>query len=86
MKKTVKKKNPLYVVKGKDVQEASSLVDLVIKKFNLAPMITVLKNIFYLLLEQVQNFALFVAVKNFIDEMIEKIMGLGKKMGELVPV
>lgn len=76
-----KNKNPLYVVKGKDVEEAASLFDLVIKKFNLAPAITVLRNIFFLLLEQVENFAVYQAVKNFIDEVIQKASALGKRAG-----
>ena len=81
----MKNKNPLYVVKGKEVQEANSLIDLVIKKFNLAPMINILKNLFLLLLEQVENFAMFQAVKKFIDEMMDKIRELGKRVGLLTP-
>lgn len=77
----MKTKNPLYVVKGKEVQEASSVVDLVIKKFNLEPMINFMRNLFYFLLEQVENTAQFQAVKKFIDEMIQKMMDLGKKFG-----
>jgi ABC-type polar amino acid transport system ATPase subunit len=77
----MKNKNPLYVVKGKDVQEANSVIDLVIKKFNLEPVMNVLKNIFYLLIEQVQSFASFQAVKNFIVETLQRIHDLGKRMG-----
>lgn len=77
----MKNKNPLYVVKGKEVQEASSMFDLVIKKFNLEPAINILKNIFMLLLEQVENFAMFKAVKGFIEEMIAKMKDLGTKFG-----
>lgn len=79
----MKNKNPLYVVKGKDVQEASSVVDLVIKKFNLEPAINIMKNIFYLLLEQVENFAMYQAVMKYINETIEKMRELGKRMGKL---
>jgi ribosome assembly protein YihI (activator of Der GTPase) len=77
----MKTKNPLYVVKGKEVQEASSVIDLVIKRFNLEPMINILKNIFYLLLEQVENFAMYKAVKAYVDEMMQKITDLGQKLG-----
>lgn len=77
----MKTKNPLYVVKGKEVEEASSIFDLVVKKFNLEPAITILKNIFYLLLEQVENFAIFQVVKGFIDQIINQIRELGRKMG-----
>ncbi len=77
----MKTKNPLYVVKGKDVQEASSMLDLFIKKFNLEPLMTVLKNIFNLLLEQVENYAMFLVIKNFLDEILQKLIELGKKFG-----
>jgi hypothetical protein len=77
----MKTKNPLYVVKGKDVQEASSMLDLIIKKFNLEPLMTVLKNIFNLLLEQVENYTMFLVVKNFLDQIFQKVIELGKKFG-----
>lgn len=77
----MKTKNPLYVVKGKEVQEASSIFDLVIKKFNLEPAINILKNIFLLLLEQVENFATYKAIKSIIDEIMAKMMELGKRFG-----
>ncbi len=76
-----KNKNPLYVVKGKDVHEASSLIDLVIMKFNLAPAINILRNLILLLLEQVENFATYKAVKSFIDEILTRIQELGKLAG-----
>lgn len=79
----MKNKNPLYVVKGKDVQEASSMFDLVIKKFNLEPAINILKNLFYFLLEQVENFAMYQAVKKMIDDLVQKIRDLGKMTGLL---
>lgn len=77
----MKNKNPLYVVKGKDVEEANSMIDLVIKKFNLEPLITVMKNILNLLLAQVETFAWYQAVKKFFDEMMSKIKDLGKMTG-----
>ncbi len=79
----MKNKNPLYVVKGKEVQEASSIFDLVVKKLNLEPAINILRNIFHLLLEQVENFAMFKAVKEFMDQVVQKIQDLGKRFGVL---
>lgn len=79
----MKNKNPLYVVKGKEVQEASSVFDLVIKKLNLGPAINILKNLFYFLLEQIENWATYQVVKNFIDELMEKVRDLAKKTGLL---
>lgn len=81
----MKNKNPLYVVKGKEVQEASSLFDLVIKKFNLEPAMNILKNIFLLLLEHVENFAMYQAVKGFIDEVLNRIRDIARKVG-MIPV
>ena len=74
----MKNKNPLYVVKGKEVQEASSLLDLVLKKFNLEPVVQILQNIFKMLLEQVKNWPMLKAVEAFMQEMIQKIMSLGR--------
>lgn len=79
----MKNKNPLYVVKGKEVQEASSIFDLVVKKLNLEPAINILRNMFHLLLEQVENFAMFKAVKEFMDQVVQKIQDLGKRFGVL---
>jgi hypothetical protein len=69
----MKNKNPLYVVKGNEVEEANSIVDLVIKKFNLEPAVNILKSIFYLLLEQINNFAMVKAIKAFMDDLIQKM-------------
>ena len=79
----MKTKNPLYVVKGKEVQEASSIMDLVIKRFNLEPAINILRNIFYLLLEQVENFAWFQAIVQFYNDMVQKIRDLSRSVGVL---
>ncbi len=79
----MKNKNPLYVVKGKEVEEASSIMDLVIKRFNLEPAINILRNIFYLLLEQVENFAWFQAVTKFYNDMVQKIRDIGRSVGVL---
>lgn len=77
----MKNKNPLYVVKGKDVLEADSVLDLVIKRFNLEPLITVMKNILNLLMAQVETFAWYIAVKKIFDEMMEKVKNLGRMAG-----
>lgn len=79
----MKNKNPLYVVKGKEVEEASSIMDLVIKRFNLEPAINILRNIFYLILEQVENFAWFQAAVKFYNDMVQKIRDIGRSVGVL---
>jgi hypothetical protein len=77
----MKTKNPLYVVKGKEVQEAFGIFDLVVKKLNLEPVIRVLESILKMLLEQVKTWETFIAVKKFMDEMIESALQMGKKFG-----
>jgi len=77
----MKTKNPLYVVKGKDVLEVKNLFDLVVKKLNLEPVIQIINNILKMILEQVKNYPAFVAAKAFVDEMIVKYFRLIEKFG-----
>lgn len=77
----MKNKNPLYVVKGKEVQEAKSVVDLMIKKLNLEPMIQIISNILKMLLEQVKNWPMLKFVEAYMSELIQKVMSLGAKFG-----
>ncbi len=75
----MKSKNPLYVVKGKTVLEANGLIDLVIKKFNLTPVIETLMKIVTLLLNQVKDYQSFEVVKKVIDSLMERLAVLGLK-------
>lgn len=81
MKDKSKIKNPLYVVKGKDVHEASDVFDLVIKKLNLEPVVLFIQNILKMVLENIKNYPTFLAMKNLLDELIVKSFGLVKKFG-----
>lgn len=76
-----KAKNPLYVVKGKDVLEASGVVDLVMKKLNLEPVILFIQNLLKLILENIKSYPTFIAMKNFLDELIVTYFGFVKKFG-----
>jgi len=76
-----KHKNPLYVVKGKDVQEVKGMVEFMIKKFNLGPVVQILQNIFKMLLANVKDFSTLQVVKSFIDELVVKYFSLVKKFG-----
>ncbi len=76
-----KQKNPLYVVKGKDVQEVKGMVEFMIKKFNLGPVVQILQNIFKMLLANVKDFSTLQVVKSFIDELLVKYFSLVKKFG-----
>ncbi len=78
----MKNKNPLYVVKGSTVLEAKNIFDMVLKRFNLEPAFEVIMNIVRMLLNQVTSYPMFVAVKNFVDQVMMKVMSL---MGKLTP-
>lgn len=73
-----KEKNPLYVVtkKGNVVEEATSIVDALIKKLNLGPAIKILNDLFKLLLDMVKDYPTFIKIKEFIDSIMAKIEGL----------
>ena len=72
----MKHKNPLYVVKGKTVLEAQGLWDMLVKKFNLEPVITILMSVMKMLLEQVNSYPLLVMVKSIVDELMKKLTSL----------
>jgi hypothetical protein len=76
----MKNKNPLYVVKGKTVQEAKGIFDLMLKKMNLEPAVQFIVNFFKILLEQVKTYPMFVAVKTMLDELMAKIAPLVMKV------
>ena len=61
-KKSSNKKNPLYVVtnNGKDVEQAESMWDAVVKKFNLQPAIDLLWTLLELLAKQINSYAALV--------------------------
>jgi hypothetical protein len=77
----MKHKNPLYVVKGKDVQEAKDIFDLVIKKLNLEPVVQFLQNMLKMILDNIKSYPTFLAMKNLLDELVVRYFGLIKKFG-----
>jgi hypothetical protein len=79
--KKSKAKNPLYVVKGKDVQEASDIFDLVVKKLGLEPVVQFLQTMLKMILENVQSYPTFLAMKNLLDELMLRFLGVFKKFG-----
>lgn len=79
-------KNPLYVVKdtkkGSVVEEASGFIDLIIKKFGLGPALEMLGTLFEGLMAMASNYAMFMVVKDFIDQLMAKIsVILGPMLG-----
>ena len=77
----MKNKNPLYVVKGKDVQEAKDIFDLVIKKLNLEPVVQIIQNILQMILENIKTYPSFLAMKGLLDELVARYFSLVKKFG-----
>jgi hypothetical protein len=70
----MKNKNPLYVVKGKNVEEAQGLFDLLIKKLDLEPLIKFITQMLQILLEQVKTYPAFIAIKSLIDKWMAQIL------------
>ena len=77
----MKNKNPLYVVKGKDVQEAKGIFDLVIQKMSLEPVIEFVQNILKMLLENIKTYPTFLAMKNLLDELVVRYIAIIQKFG-----
>ncbi len=82
----MKNKNPLYVVKGQNVEEAKSFFDMLLKKFDLEPVFNFLQQMLTMLLEQVKSYPTFVIVKTMIDQwmaqlmpMLQSVMGMFAK-------
>ena len=68
-----KNKNPLYVVKGKDVEEAQGMVDLLVKKLNLQPLLDFLGFVFRLLMAQVNSYPKLKAMIEFVDSLVARL-------------
>lgn len=80
-----KNSNPLYAVtnNGKDIEEVSDYLELIITKLGLTPVVEFLDNLLLSLFEMISSYAVFVAVQAYIDELIQKLESL---MEQLDPV
>ena len=74
-KKSSNKKNPLYVVtnNGKDVEQAESIWDAVVKKFNLQPAIDLLWTLLELLAKQVNSYAALVWLQRELENFNNRV-------------
>ncbi|MBD65584.1 MAG: hypothetical protein CME62_10275 [Halobacteriovoraceae bacterium] len=68
-----KKQNPLYVVKGDQVEQASNLIDMLVKKLNLEPVLEFLISMFKMLFEYAKTYPAFMVVKKMFDELMAKL-------------
>jgi hypothetical protein len=73
-----KSKNPLYVVRnnGVDVESASGLIDMLLKKTGIDSILPVLESILEMILSQVQTYPVFIEVKKMFDKLFEKMIEL----------
>ncbi len=71
-------KNPLYVVSknGVDVEAASGIWDLLLKKTGFDQVIPLLENILAFILSQVNSYPVFIEIKKMFDAIFEKIIEL----------
>lgn len=78
-----KKKNPLYVVtnQGKDVQEATGLLDMIVKKLGLEGVLELFEGLLSSLMEMVTSYAMFVSIKTFFDTFLYQIEFLLARLG-----
>jgi L-fucose mutarotase/ribose pyranase (RbsD/FucU family) len=71
-----KNTNPLYVVRnnGVDVEEANSILELILKKTGLDKMVPMLEMFMQVILSQVQSYPVFIEVKKMLDQLFEKVI------------
>jgi len=82
-----KRKNPLYVVtqKGKVVEEAKGHIDALIKSMGLAPIISFLEEMFQILVSKVTSYSMFILLKEFIDDLVERLEKAINRLGNFLP-
>jgi hypothetical protein len=78
--------NPLYVVSknGVDVEAASSLIDLVLKKTGAHKLLPMLEQIMALILSQVNSYPVFMEVKKMFDALFEKLIEIMFQLQQLM--
>lgn len=78
-----KNKNPLYVVtnNGQDVEQATGMFDMWVKKLGLAPLVEALDFFLKMLLDMISSYAMFTVVKEAFDQYLAQIQFLMGKWG-----
>lgn len=76
MSTSKKNTNPLYVVRknGVDVESASGILELILKKTGLDKIIPMLETLMQILLSQVESYAVFIEVKKLMDALFNKVI------------
>ena len=77
-----KRKNPLYVVtnNGKDVLEASGLLDALVKRLGIEPVLKQLEAILQLMLSMITSYAAFTVIKEWFDQFVATLEAFIKKV------
>jgi len=77
-RKNTKKKNPLYIVtnKGKDIQEAKGIFDIIIKKLGLEEALKILLEMFNSLWEMLCKYGAIGEAKKLVDQWNEALQKL----------
>ena len=68
-----KNTNPLYVVKGNQVEEANNLFQLVAKKLGVESFLEMVIDSFKTMLSEVQSYSTFMQIKNLFDVFMQRI-------------
>ncbi|ATH07767.1 hypothetical protein BIY24_07345 [Halobacteriovorax marinus] len=81
-----KSKNPLYHVSndGKDVESVSGVVELMIKKLGLDPMVEFLESMLKYMIEEVSSYPIFLHLKELLDELIDKLFLIYQRISPLI--
>ncbi len=82
-----KAKNPLYVVTndGKDVESATNLFDMLVKKFGLEPLMQIFKSIVDMISGQVGNYGFFLFLQDLVDQFVAILEDIRSKVSLFVP-
>ncbi len=71
-----KPKNPLYVVKGTTVHPTENVWDYMVERLNLRPLLNILNELLKVVLNSVKDYPTFLMAKNFVDQIVEKVLSL----------
>lgn len=82
-----KSKNPLYVVTndGKDVETATNLFDMLVKKLGLAPVIEIFKNMIEHLTHMTGNYGVFLFLQELIDNFVTTLESIISQIKMFIP-
>lgn len=74
----MKKKNPLFVVtnQGKTVEQATGVLDALIKKLGLQPVISLIEMMIETVISSISSYASLVVANDFLEKLISQLLEL----------